>query len=62
MTGNNILTSPSTYDAAVLYDANAQTYASTVRGCVYASDMQKMIGEIAVLRAVVNEIIQQLVN
>lgn len=45
---------------AAVYDANASTYVGLVNQCVLASDMNKMIAEIADLRTAVNNIITQL--
>jgi hypothetical protein len=58
LSGRNI----SGYGDGAVYDSNAATYPGLVNQCVLASDMDKMILEIADLRNAVNNIISQLVN
>ena len=50
------------YGDGALYDSNSSTYPSLVNQCVLASDMNKMIAEVADLRNAVNNIIIQLVS
>lgn len=58
MSGRTIIS----YGDGAVYDSNAATYPGLVSQCVLASDMDKMILEIADLRSAVNNIIQQLVK
>ena len=50
------------YGDGAIYDSNSATYPSLVNQCVLASDMNRMIAEIADLRNTVNNIIIQLVS
>lgn len=50
------------YGNGCVWDPTAPTYDTLVNQCVLASDMNKMLVEIADLRSVVNNIIAQLVQ
>ena len=58
MAGANIVS----FGDGAIYDSNSATYPALVNQCVLASDMNKMIVEIADLRNAVNNIIIQLVS